>query len=152
MKFLSQLVPISHHGFWWGLSSRPIFIGVVRGGLEFARGVGTFISRVKKFHRKEKNYDGIRSPEFIFLFFISLHGEKIKNGQLFPTHARALNRDTRAAAPGGIRWVSPLDQGKTTLMRRSLIMRWGGPRSETTQLMSGVDRFLPGKSPKCLRL
>ena len=58
----------------------------------------------------------------------------------------------RAAAPGGIRWVSPLDQGKTTLMRRSLIMRWGGPRSEPTQLMSEVDRFLPGKSPKCLRL
>jgi len=37
-------------------------------------------------------------------------------------------------------------------MRRSLIMRWGGPRSETTQFMSEVDRFLTGKSPKCLRL
>ena len=40
----------------------------------------------------------------------------------------------------------------TTLMSRSLITRWGGPRSETTQLMSEVDRFLTGKSPKCLRL
>jgi len=29
-------------------------------------------------------------------------------------------------------------------------MRWGGPRSETTQFMSEVDRFLTGKSPKCL--
>jgi hypothetical protein len=28
----------------------------------------------------------------------------------------------------------------------------GGPRSETTQFMSEVDRFLTGKSPKCLRL
>ena len=37
-------------------------------------------------------------------------------------------------------------------MRRSLITRWGGPRSETTQLTSEVDRFLTGKSPKCLRL
>jgi hypothetical protein len=46
----------------------------------------------------------------------------------------------------------PLDHGKTTLMRRSLITRWGGPRSETTQLTSEVDRFLTGKSPKCLRL
>ena len=43
----------------------------------------------------------------------------------------------RAAAPGGIRWVSPLDQGKTTLMRRSLITRWGGPRSETTHNVRG---------------
>jgi len=48
---------------------------------------------------------------------------------------------------GGTRWVAPLDQGKTTLMRRSLITRWGGPRSEATQLMSEVDRFLTGKSP-----
>ena len=31
-------------------------------------------------------------------------------------------------------------------------MRWGGPRSETIQLMSEVDRFLTGKSPKCLWL
>jgi len=35
-------------------------------------------------------------------------------------------------------------------MRRSLIMRSGGPRSETTQFMSEVDRFLTGKSPKSL--
>ena len=28
----------------------------------------------------------------------------------------------------------------------------GGPRSETTQFMSEVDRFLTGKSPKCLQL
>jgi hypothetical protein len=26
------------------------------------------------------------------------------------------------------------------------------PRSEATQFMSEVDRFLTGKSPKCLRL
>ena len=32
------------------------------------------------------------------------------------------------------------------------ITRWGGPSSETTQLTSEVDRFLTGKSPKCLRL
>ena len=57
-----------------------------------------------------------------------------------------------AAAPKSKKWVSPLDHGKTTLMRRSLIMRWGGPRSETTQFMSEVDMFLTGKSPKCLRL
>ena len=30
--------------------------------------------------------------------------------------------------------------------------RGGGPRSEATQFMSEVDRFLTGKSPKCLRL
>jgi hypothetical protein len=60
----------------------------------------------------------------------------------------------RAAAPKSkkTQWVAPLDHGKTTLMRRSLITRRGGPRSETTQLTSEVDRFLTGKSPKCLRL
>ena len=57
-----------------------------------------------------------------------------------------------ASPGGGTRWVAPLDQGKTTLMRRSLITRWGGPRSKTTQLTSEVDRFLTGKSPKHLRL
>ncbi len=29
---------------------------------------------------------------------------------------------------------------------------WGGPRSETTQFMFEVDRFLTGKSLKCLQL
>jgi len=40
------------------------------------------------------------------------------------------------------------DRG-TQLLRSS---RGGGPRSEATQFMSEVDRFLTGKSPKCLRL
>jgi hypothetical protein len=38
---------------------------------------------------------------------------------------------------------------------RSLIVRWWSPVrnvKETTQFMSEVDRFLTGKSPKCLRL
>ena len=43
----------------------------------------------------------------------------------------------------------PFDHGKTSLMRRSLITRWGGPRSEATQSTSEVDRFLTGKSLKC---
>ena len=61
------------------------------------------------------------------------------------------HRDLRGAAPGGIRWVSPFAQGKTTLMIRSLITRWGGPRQKPP-ITSEVDRLLTGKSPKCLRL
>ena len=58
----------------------------------------------------------------------------------------------RYLAIAALSFSGPLDHGKTTLMRRSLITKWGGPRSETTQLTSEVDRFLTGKSPKCLRL
>ena len=37
-------------------------------------------------------------------------------------------------------------------LREDHSSRGGGPRSETTQFMSEVDRFLTGKSPKCLQL
>jgi len=37
-------------------------------------------------------------------------------------------------------------------LREDHSSRGGGPRSEATQFMSEVDRFLTGKSPKCLRL
>ena len=37
-------------------------------------------------------------------------------------------------------------------LREDHSSRGGGPRSETTQFMSEVGRFLTGKSPKCLRL
>jgi hypothetical protein len=41
---------------------------------------------------------------------------------------------------------------RTIRLREDHSSRGGGPRSEATQFMSEVDRFLTGKSPKCLRL
>ena len=56
--------------------------------------------------------------------------------------------------PGGFQIFG--DRGTQLLrairLREDHSSRGGGPRSEATQVMSEVDRFLTGKSPKCLQL